>query len=63
MVNELNLNDKQKMNIVWNVEDAKNVETFKIKNIRFLSLKSSRVKVGMKENVLEKFYERLCNFC
>jgi hypothetical protein len=29
-----------------------------VKNIRFLSLKSGKAKIGMKENVLEMFYER-----
>ena len=56
--NDLTIKDKQRMNIAWNIEDAKNVKSFKMKNIRFLSLKSGKAKIGMKENVLEKFYEQ-----
>ena len=58
MVNDLTIKDKQRMNIAWNIEDAKNVKSFKMKNIRFLSLKSGKAKIGMKENVLEMFYEQ-----
>jgi hypothetical protein len=58
IVNELNFKEKKKLNVLWDVEDAKNVEMIRITNIRYLNLKSSKVKVGMKENVLEKFCEQ-----
>ena len=58
MVNELNVREKQKVNIVWSVEDERNVKALRIRNIRFLSLKRGKVKVGLKENVLEQFCEK-----
>ena len=58
MVNELNVREKQKVNIVWSVEDEKNVKALRIRNIRFLSLKRGKVKADSKENVLEQFCEK-----
>ena len=55
---EMSQKEKLREKITWNVEDDRNVEMIRIRNIRFLNLKSGRMNVGMKVNVLEQFCER-----
>ena len=58
IVKEMSQKETLKEKITWNVEDDRNVGMIKIRNIRFLNLKSGRMNVGIKVNALEQFCER-----
>ena len=56
-VKEMKTTELKKMSIDWSEDDARKVEMIRIKNIRYLSLRSSKLKTGPKENILMNFCE------
>ena len=44
IVRRLSPKERRKENLVWNEEDARNVEMLKVRNVRFLNLKNSKTK-------------------
>ena len=57
-VKEMKITELKKMSVDWSEDDARNVEMIRVKNIRYLSLKSSKVKTSAKENILRNFCEK-----
>jgi hypothetical protein len=57
IVNEMSQKEKLREKITWNVEDERNVEMIRIRNILFLNLKRGKMNGGIKVNVLEQFCE------
>ena len=47
--------ERRKLQLAWSSDDEKNVESFKLKNLRFLSLKRGKSNAGKRENIFEKF--------
>ena len=46
------------MSVDWSEDDARKVEMIRVKNIRYLSLRSSKLKTGTKENILRNFCDK-----
>ena len=56
-VKEMKIPELKKMGVDWNEDDARKLEMIRIKNIRYLSLRSSKLKIVTKENILRNFCE------
>ena len=56
-VKEMKIPELKKMGVDWNEDGARRVEMIRIKNIRYLSLRSSKLKIVTKENILRNFCE------
>ena len=57
MVTEMSLKEKLKENAYMNVEEEKKFCEWKIRNLKYLSLKDSKMKGKVGQNVFEKFCE------
>jgi hypothetical protein len=58
MLNEMKLKEKIKENVCWNDEDERKYCEWKIKNVKYMSLKESKLKENVRLNVFEHFCER-----
>ena len=56
-VKEMKITELKKMGVDWSEDDDRKVEMIRVKNIRYLSLRSSKLKTSMKENILRNFCE------
>ena len=56
-VKEMKITEFKKMNVDWSEDDERKVEMLRIRNIRYLSLRNSKLKAGPTENILRNFCE------
>jgi hypothetical protein len=58
MLNEMKMKEKIKENVCWNDEDERKYCEWKIINVKYMSLKESKLKENVRLNVFEHFCER-----
>ena len=58
IVKEMSIKERVKENVTWNVDDVRNVNLLKTRNVRYLSMRSGNMNLKKKVNNLEQFWER-----